>query len=179
MDPRAIYIGLLLAAVGILFGYQAYFFLCLRMEREIGGIRFGFLFFTIIISLTFVVTHLNSPYSLLVMFLPLIFWAPLRLRDKVIEKKFEKEFEKKETEKWERTIEIDPKNVGAYIALGDIYTKRRKFDKAISYYQNAFRLHQSSSIQLKLKKALAEKNGKPLNETPSKGFIATVGKKEL
>ncbi|MCK4649572.1 hypothetical protein KAT51_08615, partial [bacterium] len=82
MDPRAIFLGLFLAIIGIFFGYQAYFFLRLFIDKEIGGVRCGFLFLTLIGSLIFVVTHLNSPFSIPVALWPLTFWGFFYIRDK-------------------------------------------------------------------------------------------------
>ena len=179
MDPRAILLGLILAAIAILFGYQACFFFHLRMEGEIGGIRFGFLIATLVFSLTFVMTHLSSPLSLPVAVSALVFWSIFHLRDKITGEKIDRKFDEKELKKWERTIKIDPKSIGAYAALGDIYTRRKELNKAVSYYQNALRLHQSPSIQLKLRRALAEKNKTVKRENLFKDFVAAVGKKEL
>ena len=179
MDPRAFFLGLILAAIAILFGYQASFFFRLRMEGEIGGIRFGFLIATLVFSLTFVVTHLSSPLSLPIALSALVFWSIFHLRDKITGEKIDSKFDEKELKKWERTIKIDPKSIGAYAALGDIYTRRKELNKAVSYYENALRLHQSPSIQLKLRRALAEKNKIVKRENLFKDFVAAVGKKEL
>lgn len=149
--------GLVLALIGIFFGFQACLFFHLWMSGEIVNIRFGFLVFTLLGALVFVVRHLNSSISLLVAILPIIFWAIFWLKDKVVERQIDKNFYEREIEKWERTIEFDPKNVGAYIALGDIYEKEGRLDKAISYYDDALNLYKSPSVESKLKRARAEK----------------------
>jgi hypothetical protein len=93
MDPRAVFLGLILAAIAILFGYQACFFFRLRMEGEIGGIRFGFLITTLVFSLTFVMTHLSSPLSLPIAVSALVFWSIFHLRDKITGEKIDRKFD--------------------------------------------------------------------------------------
>ncbi len=154
------FFGLILAIIGIFFGFQGCFFFHLWMSGEIENIRFGFLAFTLSGALVFVMRHLNSPISLLVAIFPIIFWGIFWLKDKVVEKQVDKNIDQGGIEKWERTIEFDPKNVGAYISLGDIYEKKRKFDKAISYYSEALNLYKSPSLESKLKLARAEKEAK-------------------
>ncbi|MCK4245450.1 MAG: hypothetical protein KAX20_07485, partial [Candidatus Omnitrophica bacterium] len=107
----------------------------------------------------------NSSISLLVAISPIIFWAIFWLKDKVVEKRIDKNIDEEEIGKWERTIKFDPKNVGAYISLGDIYEKGRKFGKAISYYSEALNLYKSPSVESKLKLARAEKEAKESRTT--------------
>ena len=151
------FLGLKIVLIAIFFGFHACFFFHLGMSGEIEKMRLGFLVFVLLGSFVFVMGHLNYSISLLVAVLPIIFWGIFWLKDKMIEKQIDKSMEEDGIEKWERTIEIDSKNVGAYIELGDIYTKRREFNKAISYYQDALNLYNSPSVKSKLKMARAEK----------------------
>ena len=156
--------GLKIAFIGIFFGFQACFFFHLGMSGEIEKVRLGFLVFVLLGSFVFVMGHLNYSISLLVAVLPIIFWGIFWLKDKTIEKEIDKSMEEDRIEKWERTIRVDPKNVGAYIELGDIYRKRGEFDKAISYYRDALNLYKSPSLEFKLKRACAEKEAREKNE---------------
>ena len=156
--------GLKIAFIGIFFGFQGCFFFHLGMSGEIEKVRLIFLTFVLLGSFVFVMGHLNYSISLLVAVLPIIFLGIFCLKDKMIAEQITKNLDNKRIEKWERTIEIDSKNVGAYIELGDIYRKRKEFNKAISYYEGALNLYKSPSIESKLKMACAEKKAIEKNE---------------
>ena len=158
------FLGLKIAFIGIFFGFQACLFFHLGMSGEIEKVRLGFLAFVLLASFVFVMGHLNYSFSLLVAVLPMIFLGIFYLKDKTVEKQIDTRMEEDRIKKWKETIEVDPKNVGAYIELGDIYRKRGEFDKAISYYRDALSFYKSYSLEFKLKRVCAEKEARGIKD---------------
>ena len=143
---EAFFAGILLVSELIIIGIQAWYILGLRIEGEIGNLRFVILLLISLLSLLVVITPFVGVSIIPSFLIPVFLFLPI-ISLKVSQywkKKHGEEMEAAEIHeeigKWEYTIQKDPKFAGAYTCLGDLHLKLGEKNKALAYYKKALSL---------------------------------------
>ncbi|MFH2069559.1 MAG: tetratricopeptide repeat protein [Candidatus Omnitrophota bacterium] len=140
------FIGLGLVFVLIILGIQVWYAVGLKIEGEIGGLRFAVLLLLTVFSLLVVANSFfgdaKVPPLIFAVFLllPLIFLRASQYWEKKQGEELEVAEIHAEIGKWEHTIQKDPEHTGAYIRMGELHLRLGEKDKALAHYKKALSL---------------------------------------
>ncbi|HOK81027.1 MAG TPA: hypothetical protein PKW86_09020 [bacterium] len=159
----AFFLGLWIAIIFIILGIEFYYYILARyIEKDLTIVE-GIIFISCLCVSVMIFSKSQEFFS------GLISIILLPMADMVIkmiveskEKVRHRLEEQKEMESWLYTIEKQPENVNAYVAIGDIYFKKRDYEQALVYYKKAQNLMDLPYIREKIgvtEKELAIKNG--------------------
>ncbi|MCX5641868.1 MAG: tetratricopeptide repeat protein [Candidatus Omnitrophica bacterium] len=138
--------GLLLVFDLIVIGIQAWYILSIKVDGEIGNLRFVFLLLISLLSLLVVITPFVGArvapnfLILIFLFLPVLSLKASQFWEKKQGEAIEAAAIQEEIGKWEYTIQKDPEHTGAYIRMGELHLRRGEKDKALAYYKKALSL---------------------------------------
>ncbi|MCM8789206.1 MAG: hypothetical protein NC907_05395 [Candidatus Omnitrophica bacterium] len=148
--------GLWLGFGLIVLGMECYYFILARyIDKELTGLEAVIFISCLIFSIALFIKSFSGYSSILtgiISFFPLpvayaIMTAIRTSKDK-IEQKIDQD---RDLNNWLYTIEKEPENVNAYVAAGDIYFKRKDYEKAMKFYQKAEKLIEMPYISEKIK----------------------------
>ncbi|MCM8817828.1 MAG: tetratricopeptide repeat protein [Candidatus Omnitrophica bacterium] len=141
----AFFLGLWLAFGLIILGIEFYYFIVSRyLEKDLSGLEALILIFCFAIS---IFMFIKSIFHEEMIILRLFSLLPLPLARGVIytigftkEKVQQKIEEEKSLRDWLYTIEKQPDNVNAYVSIGDIYFEKKDYEKALEFYNKAYKI---------------------------------------
>ncbi len=136
------FLGLWLGLGLILLGIEFYFFILARyIEKDLTGIEAIIFILCLVLSIGMFVKSVGSEemfilglFSLLPLPVAELTIKSIRTTREKIQEKIEEETDLKN---WLYTIEKQPENVNAYVSVGDIYFKRKEYEKALEFYKKA------------------------------------------
>mgnify|MGYP001015853812 CR=1 FL=1 len=150
------FLGLWLGGVLIILGIEFYYYVVARyIEKDLTTLEATIFIFFLLVSITILIFPFRYNKNI---FLGIFSIVPLPLVDLIIrsvvnvkEKTQQRVDEKKQLQNWLYTIEKQPENVNAYVAIGDIYFHRNEFEKALDFYQRAQKIMDMPYIMEKIK----------------------------
>ncbi|HOC03152.1 MAG TPA: hypothetical protein PKK91_06700, partial [bacterium] len=130
------FLGLWLGAVLIILGIEFYYYIVARyIEKDLTTSEAIIFIFCLLISIAILILPFRYNKNI---FLGIFSIVPLPLVDLIIraivgsKEKIQQHIdEEKQLQNWLYTIEKQPENVNAYVAIGDIYFHRNEFEKAL------------------------------------------------
>jgi len=155
------FLGIWLGIIIIILGIEFYYYIIARyIEKDLTIFEAIIFIICLIISINLLISSLGSNTQLfffvislaLMPVTDLIIRAFTRSKEKIIQHRDEEN----EIKNWLYTIEKQPENVNAYVALGDIYFQQGLFEKALEYYQRAKNVMELPYITAKIKSAEKE-----------------------
>jgi len=161
------FLGLWLGGVLIILGIEFYYYLVARyIEKDLTTFEATVFIFCLLVSIAILILPFRYNKNI---FLGVFSIVPLPLLDLIIratasskEKIQQLVNEERQLQNWLYTIEKQPENVNAYVAIGDIYFHRNEFEKALDFYQRAQKIMDMPYIMGKIK--VAEKELKIKNK---------------
>ncbi|HON06386.1 MAG TPA: hypothetical protein P5065_08975 [Candidatus Ratteibacteria bacterium] len=162
------FLGLWLGAVLIILGIEFYYYIVARyIEKDLTTSEAIIFIFCLLISIAILILPFRYNKNI---FLGIFSIVPLPLVDLIIraivgsKEKIQQHIdEEKQLQNWLYTIEKQPENVNAYVAIGDIYFHRNEFEKALDFYQRAQKIMDMPYIMERIK--VTEKELKIKNRT--------------
>lgn len=150
------FLGLYLAFGLVIIGIEFYFFILSPLiEKDFTDKEAIVLIPCAVISLTLFIKSFSSENMFLMgffSFLPLpVADATIKTIARAKEKIQEKIKEEKELKNWFYTIEKQPDNLNAYVEIGNIYFKRKDYEKALEFYRKAQNIMNMPYVMEKIK----------------------------
>ena len=148
--------GLWLGFGLIILGIETYYFIISRyIDKELDLLEAAIFIFCLVFSIILFIRSFSGGSSILsgiISFFPMpaayTIMTAIRTSREKIEQKIDQD---KELNNWLYTIEKEPENVNACVAAGDIYFKRKDYEKAMEFYNKAENLMEMPYITEKIK----------------------------